>query len=353
MFDLRAATNLLQLLNLLLTHPPNPRHFRDLSLSLTYFPYRRFKMAPVTRSMKRSTRKTVARKTVFNNTYLGKSFTPTTDTPVTPATPTPPAPPAPPTTPTTPTVSSPNPIDQTYIASASKSENGPQSAKSENESLPSFQDQKDYTAAFRDRFDKPRVRRDDKMLDNAQRQAYEEAKSRLHKTQRSYQVGQRSTTKRSSDSNTIIDDPSIIRLLGLNRSEEEYNAYQSTLEHRPIKPLKNAYPPLGEWASESQEATDHWQERWKYTPLKDGRGYRWIPKPVVQLDRSRMTVVRPDERVVFFDPVNPTRPVLVVLRDLVQVEEVLNALSVITLRATCERRCARVRVPPIPTYDAC
>jgi hypothetical protein len=255
-------------------------------------------MAPVTRSMKRSTRKTVARKTAFNNTYLETTLPPTPTTPTSPA-------PAP-----TPT-------------SASAPTSAPTSASDENNSNPMFKTQAEYTAAFEYQFDHPRAALDSAREKKAQREELEVLKARVHNPERSYRFGDQSISDRSSGSDTIIDDDSLIHDLGLKRSEEEYNTYMSRLEHRIIEPLEEAYPLFDNWASESNEATSHWQERWKYTPLQDGRGQKHVQLPVVQLDRSRMTIVGSEKSIIFFDAKNPTKPVLLILRGLVQDEEVL------------------------------
>lgn len=98
---------------------------------------------------------------------------------------------------------------------------------------------------FRHQFDISRAERDENALKEAQDDAYEEVKVRVYNVERNDHVDQESTSELSSKFDTIIDDHTLIRDLGLNRSEEEHNTYLSRLEHRSIKQLKKAYPPLG------------------------------------------------------------------------------------------------------------
>lgn len=159
--------------------------------------------------------------------------------------------------------------------------------------------------------------------------------------ERSTHDNQARTSDGSSESESISNDPTLIHDLGLYRTKEEYATYLSRLEHKYVEPLEEAYPPLDHWASESLEATKYWNERRSYTPLKDGRDLRWITVPVMQLDRSKTIVVRPDESIIFYDAANPAKPALCIIRDFVRDEEVVKALGVLSMRATRERRDVR------------
>ena len=205
--------------------------------------------------------------------------------------------------------------------------------------------QTDYIAAHKHHFDEKRASRDEAADKQAQDNAFREVKARVCNVERSTHDNQSRTSDGSSESGPIINDSTLIHDLGLYCSKEEHDTYLSGLEHKYVELLEEAYPPLDHWASESLDATRYWNERRRYTPLKDGRNLNWIPVPVMQLDRSKMTVVRPDESIIFYDAANPAKPVLCIIRDFVRDEEVVKALGVLSLRATIERRDVRVRVP--------
>lgn len=212
--------------------------------------------------------------------------------------------------------------------------------------------QTDYIAAHKHHFDEKRASRDEAADKQAQDNAFRDVKTRVCNVERSTHDNHARTSDGSSESEPIVNDSTLIHDLGLYRNQEEHTTYLSRLEHKYVEPLEEAYPPLDHWASESLEATRYWNERRRYTPLKDGRELRWIPVPVMQLDRSKMTVVRPDESIIFYDAANPAKPVLCIIRDFVRDEEVVKALGVLSMRATIERRDVRVRVPHPTLYEA-
>lgn len=215
-----------------------------------------------------------------------------------------------------------------------------------------YKKQSDYVAAHKHHFDYKRASLDEAADKQAQDNAFREVKARVCNVERSTHDNQARASNGSSGSEPIINDPTLIHDLGLYRNQEEHCTYLSRLEHKYVEPLEEAYPPLDHWASENLEATKYWNERRSYTQLKEGRDLRWIPVPVMQLDRSKMTVVRPDESIIFYDAANPAKPVLCIIRDLVRDEEVVKALGVLSMRATRERRDVRVRVPHPTLYEA-
>ncbi len=235
------------------------------------------------------------------------------------------------------------PVARKKSNATSQKRNIAQNTTGSVESAVSYQTQADYRKANRHLFDDARVKLDEEADSEAREDAFMELKARGCNVERGSLVGQGRTSPGSSKIDFVVDDHVLIRILGLDHSEEELDTHLSSLEHRSIEQLEEAYPPRNEWASESSQATAHWKERWGYTALKDGRGKRWIWPPVMQLHRSKMNVVRADESVIFYNSLRPTDPVLFVKRDFVQDEEVLKALSLLSLRSTIERRDVRVR----------
>lgn len=145
----------------------------------------------------------------------------------------------------------------------------------------------------------------------------------------------------SIDAQPVLDDPALCGILGLNRSDQAKDVYLSRIEQKSIAPLGSCYPPMRQYAAESTEAAEYWEARWHYTAVKDSRK-PFERRPIMLLDRSKMTIVRRDQSVIFYDPKDPARPVLFVDRDFVQDEEVAATIGIMSLDSTISRRGDRV-----------
>jgi hypothetical protein len=163
---------------------------------------------------------------------------------------------------------------------ASKRKTAASKTKGNAQALRYFKKQTHYLFAFRDQFDDARARRDEKEAREALKNALEKLETRDCKVERN--TGLESTSDGPSEVVSVVDDSIVIDLLDLYRSEEE----RERIGHRSIDRPKEAYAAQGKFASESFEATAHWQERRRYTAIKDGRQYKWIRKPMMQLNRS-------------------------------------------------------------------
>ena len=194
-----------------------------------------------------------------------------------------------------------------------------------------FKDQKAYLAWAGNRIDMKRVRRDEKARRKARKTALVELEARP------------SGVERSLHANCVVDDGLLTETLGLGRSKEEDDIYLSKIERRDITELETIYPHPYKWLSECMAATASWKSVWDYTPIKDIRGKTIDRFPIMQLDRSKMTVVPADQSIIFYDPQSPDKPVLFVKRDFVQDEGVRKAIGIMSLKATVERRSDRVQ----------
>lgn len=237
------------------------------------------------------------------------------------------------------------PVTHKKVNRSAEKKTATQKSKGRDWSQPFYKTQAEYMAAKGDDFDLVRAEGNAKADNDARNHALETLKAQDCKVERNVEL--RSTPEGSPGANSVVDDPVLLRNLHLDRTDEDHNLYLSKIRNRPIRQCEEPYPPYKEFVSESLESKEYWEKRWKYTPLKDGRGQRWMRLPVTVLDRSKMTVVRANESVIFHEPLNPSRLVLVVLRGVVRDVEVLRALSVLCVRATVERRDIRVRLHSI------
>lgn len=184
-----------------------------------------------------------------------------------------------------------------------------------------------------DRIDRQRVKNDEDRDRNARRLALVNLRALPSTNQRNFHMG------------CIVDDHSLIEALGLGRSKKDHDVYLSGIPRRAIAELKTPYPPVYQYAAEREAAKSHWESFCHYTPVKDIR-FRPIDwYPTMQLDLSKMTVVRADESAIFYDPKSPEKTVLLVLRGFVQDEAVRKAIGEMVLKSIIERRSERVRSP--------
>ncbi|KAF7512761.1 hypothetical protein GJ744_000328 [Endocarpon pusillum] len=189
-----------------------------------------------------------------------------------------------------------------------------------------FSNQPDYLAWAGDRIDHKRVKRDEERERRARKDALEELRARPPTNQRSFHMG------------CVVDDHSLIEVLGLGRSKEARDIYLSSFTRKAIAELKSPYPPMFQYAAESEAAKAHWESVCHYTPVRDIRSKPIDWYPTMRLDLTKMTVVRANESVIFYDPQSPEKPVLLVLRGLVQDEAVRKAIGEMVLKAIVERR---------------
>jgi hypothetical protein len=212
---------------------------------------------------------------------------------------------------------------------APSKKNAPRLTASAAKSPFPFTTQKAYIEEFKSRFDRKQVKRDEDEDRKARKVAQKQVETRDCGTECNQQT------------ETIVDDQTLVHVLRLDRSKEDHDTYLSGIEPRYVTELKTFYPPLYEWASESMAATTHWRSVWHYTPLKDVRHKTIDRYPIKQLDLSKMNVVRVDQSFIFYDSKKPNKPVLVVLRDFVEDKEIRKAIGMMSITATIERRSDR------------
>jgi hypothetical protein len=193
-----------------------------------------------------------------------------------------------------------------------------------------YKNKRQYRTVAGDRLDDKKVKRDNKAILTAQKSALSQLESRFSRS--------------STNPNPIINDPILTSILGLDRSRKEHDIYLSKMERRFVAALETEYPPLHDFASESRGTTSHWESVWYYTSVDDVRGLQRERPVVVQLDRSKMTVVPANQSIIFYDSEQPEKPVLFVKRGFVQNEDVKTAIGMMTLNAVVNRRGDRVQM---------
>jgi hypothetical protein len=110
----------------------------------------------------------------------------------------------------------------------------------------------------------------------------------------------------------IVDDRDLIRLLVLDCTEAERDAFIATIPHIDVNPLRISYPTDQAWVAESDKAKEQWMAEWfdkdgKPKKTADSRTKKTIRDRLATtvVDRSKLKVVKASESVIFVDPNRP------------------------------------------------
>ena len=89
------------------------------------------------------------------------------------------------------------------------------------------------------------MKRDEDEDREARKAAQKQVKSRVCRTQRNHET------------ETVVDDQALVHVLRLDRTKEDHDTYQASIESLQVTELETFYPPIYEWASENKATTDH------------------------------------------------------------------------------------------------